>query len=162
MQSMSFEEAWYAATYNMYWYMTFCIPLIAASLAVVLAAFLRSRWAFLLLLFIAIPSTYFASVNAITRKWDLRLEAAKTESEMSRVAGNDGANLVAGALIIAPFEAVFYNAIAFGVAGVVFSSRKTKEKSPIGEAPFPNTRHLPDAGEINGNPYSPPRDSSIP
>jgi hypothetical protein len=30
---MSFEDAWYAATYNLFWFMKFLIPVIAALLA---------------------------------------------------------------------------------------------------------------------------------
>lgn len=125
---MSFEDSWGSATYNIFWYAKFAVPVVAATLAF----FLRHKAVMLLLLAMAAPMTYALSVNAIRTKWEVRFEAAKTEREKAIVASSDGANLVAGAMFIAPFEAIVYNAMAFGVAAGMLGLRQNRERSRVG------------------------------
>jgi hypothetical protein len=150
---MSFEDAWYGATYNVFWYVKFLIPVIAAILAMIL----RLRWMMVLLLLVAIPMTYAVSVGAITRKWDLRFQAAKTDNEKSSVAASDGANLVFGAMFIGPFEALVYNAITFGIAAAVVAARKVKKNDNEPENQTGANSLELSMDEIGRNSYSPPQ-----
>jgi hypothetical protein len=112
---MSFAAAWYASTYNIFWFMKYLVPIVAAALSTIF----KSRSLTRILFFASIFITYFVAVNAITTKWELRRRAATTQKQYESVAARDGANLAAAGFIIGPFEAVLYNSIAFGISAAI-------------------------------------------
>ena len=112
---MSFAAAWYASTYNIFWFMKFLVPIVVAALSTTIKSRPLTRSLFLT----SVVITYFVAVSAITTKWELRRRAATTQNEFDIVAKRDGANLAAAGVIIGPFEAVLYNFISFGIAAAI-------------------------------------------
>lgn len=123
---MSFAAAWYASTYNIFWFMKFLVPIIAAALSTTFKLPSLTRSLFLT----SVVITYFVAVSTITTKWELRSRAVTTQKEFDIVAKRDGANLAAAGVIIGPFEAVLYNSISFGFAAAFRPrNRKPTEKT---------------------------------
>ncbi|MEO9593980.1 hypothetical protein [Rhodopirellula bahusiensis] len=143
-----FEQAWYAARYNPFYYLGYALP----PCTVLLGALSRSKVLFWLASAASVGCTFVVVCIAIQYKWELRAYAAQTDEQMEAVAMNDTGNL-AFAPIIAGFQALTLTGVCAipGAAFLRFLQQKPRSR-PMSNADDLSTNQRPD----DGNPYQPP------
>lgn len=99
-------EAMEAARFNVYWYLSFAVPLIVMAVA----TYRRKKSLLWVGVVASLVATYMLCNLAVQTKWETRWEIAKTKEERE-YATADGANLVFTAFVFAPLEALLYTAV---------------------------------------------------
>jgi len=113
--------------YNIYWYLTIIVPFII----MLISSKNKKPKVFILGSLISIFVTTTISMLAIDEKWSIRLSEAQTEQQFSEATA-DGANIIFGYILIAPFEAFFYTFL-FGFLFWKFLFKTIDEKNKLTE-----------------------------
>jgi hypothetical protein len=100
-----FMEEMIAARYNLWWYLSFIVP----AAVMIVGTFWRKKHILIIAIILSVFSTYALTNISVHQKWKKRYEIAQTQEELE-YASDDGANLVFAAIVIGPFEAIFYTA----------------------------------------------------
>jgi hypothetical protein len=110
-----------AARFNIYWFLW----LLAPAITMLIATYKPNKVKIISLIMLSLVLTYSFSNLAVIRKWDIRMEIAKTKEELEHATA-DGANKVFTLMFIAPIEAIFFTSLWGGVGYYV---HRRKEKS---------------------------------
>lgn len=107
-----------AARFNIYWFLW----LLAPAVTMLIATYKPNKVKIISLVMLSLVLTYSFSNLAVIRKWDIRMDIAKTKEELE-YASADGANKVFTLLFIAPIEAIFFTSL-WGGLGYYVHRRK--------------------------------------
>jgi len=115
-----------SARFNLYWF----AALIAPAAIMFAATYSRRRVAVIVGAVVSIGATFCLDVKAVEYKWELRMEAARTEDEQVR-ASADGANLLFMGCVGAPIESIGWTAL-WGVVGWRAWGRAKERRANLG------------------------------
>ena len=115
-----------AARLNLFWFLSLLVP------AAIMfgATYFQRRWVLVLGIVFSLSATYVLCNVAAQKKWDIRIENAKTDQELE-AATADGANIVFTAFLFAPLESVTYTWLWSVVGHRTW--RKIKDKGAFSE-----------------------------
>lgn len=110
-----------SARFNIYWF----VWLIAPALTMLIATYKPNKTKIVSCVLLSLVLTYTLSNLAVIRKWDIRMEIAKTQAELD-YATTDGANKAFTLMFFAPLEAIFFTSFWGGI-GYLLSRKKRKD-----------------------------------
>jgi len=115
-----------AAHLNIFWFLSLLVP------ATIMfgATYFQRRWILVLGILFSLSATYVLCNVAVQKKWDIRIENAKTGQELENATA-DGANIVFTAFLFAPLESVTYTWL-WSVVGCR-TWRNIKKKGAVSE-----------------------------
>ena len=107
-----------AARFNIFWFFW----LIAPAVTMLVATYKPSKIKIISSILLSLILTYTFSNLAVIRKWDIRMEIAKTKEELD-YATADGANKVFTLMFIAPLEAIIFTSFWGGVGYFIYRQK---------------------------------------